>query len=98
MFNFKKIKEEPVLIQSFDIVPKCTVCGSKIFWGQFAYEQNICWKCFKNRVMQISKNTESVEDMNIILHLLRVTEHYYGINELRPRNTNQSENGENING
>jgi len=43
----------------------------------------MCWKCFKNRVMGIAKITRNIEDMKIVLYLLRVTEHYYNIDEFK---------------
>lgn len=32
----------------------CTSCGMKLSSGKFAYEQDVCWCCFKKEVDDIS--------------------------------------------
>lgn len=34
----------------------CICCGKKIGFGEFAYNQDTCWDCFKNEVQAMHDN------------------------------------------
>lgn len=53
---------------------KCIKCGKPISWGDFAYDQNTCWKCFEAQVYRIARNTETIEENKIVMHLLKSME------------------------
>ena len=36
----------------------CIDCGIKLEWGRFAYNQDICWDCFKGYVKIIIERIE----------------------------------------
>lgn len=50
----------------------CIVCKETLKIGQFAYNQEICWNCFEQKVISISQMVESAEDSAIVIHLLNV--------------------------
>ena len=52
---------------------KCTECSNYILWGEFAYNQTMCWDCFESRVERIAKNAQTPEDAEIVRHLLAIT-------------------------
>ena len=59
------------------INPKCHTCGSDLKLGDFAYDQNMCWDCFKKRVEGIAQRARTPMEAEMILHLLKITEEVY---------------------
>ncbi len=57
----------------------CRVCGAKLEWGKFAYNQNTCWDCFEQRVRVIADQATTSEERSIILHLLNVARETHNI-------------------
>ena len=61
----------------------CIVCKETLKIGQFAYNQEICWNCFEQKVISISQMVESAEDSAIVIHLLNVYKEVQGRFESR---------------
>ena len=38
--------------------PTCVHCGVALRWGGFAYDQNMCWSCFKRETNIILENID----------------------------------------
>lgn len=55
----------------------CRVCGVKLEWGRFAYNQEVCWDCFEQRVRAIADEATTSENRSIILHLLNIAREIY---------------------
>lgn len=34
----------------------CIICGARLVFGDFAFNQEICWDCFKAKVEEIKAN------------------------------------------
>jgi len=58
---------------------KCIKCGNPIKLGNFAYDQNMCWKCFEEQVCRIARNTETMEEASIVMYLLKLAKEAHGI-------------------
>lgn len=56
---------------------KCTECNNYIMWGEFAYDQTMCWDCFEERVQRIARDTQTPEDAEIVRHLLSITKEIF---------------------
>lgn len=57
---------------------ECASCNKEMRMERVIYE-GMCWECFKKEVIAITKNTESIEDSALILHLLDLARiHYKG--------------------
>lgn len=64
----------------FDVENKiCIVCEGPLQLGKFAYNQEMCWECFEQRVISISQMTRDVEDSAIVMYLLDMTRNLYTI-------------------
>jgi hypothetical protein len=50
-------------------------------WGEFAYDQTMCWDCFESRVERIAKNAQTPEDAEIVRHLLAITKKIFRRNK-----------------
>jgi len=72
------LKEGTIKIPTIN---KCIKCGKPLKLGEFAYDQNTCWKCFENQVHRIARNTETIEEANIVIHLLALAKEIHGIKE-----------------
>lgn len=57
----------------------CTVCGARLILGRFAYNQEVCWDCFKKKVIGIAWKLETREDKEIVIHLLNCLAESQGI-------------------
>ena len=57
--------------------PFCKDCGRHMIWGKFAYKQEICDECFEERVRRIASNTKTIEDSEIVLHMLAITKEVF---------------------
>ena len=57
--------------------PKCIVCGKDLKLGEFAFNQDMCWECFEERVMKIAGKAQSATEADIILHLLNIAKEAY---------------------
>lgn len=55
----------------------CMGCGTHFRWGEFAYNQELCWDCFEKRVERIAKNIHSPEDAEIVRHLLIIAKEIF---------------------
>lgn len=60
---------------------KCSECNNYILWGEFAYDQTMCWDCFEKRVQGIAKNAQTPEDAAIVIHLLAITKEIFRRNK-----------------
>jgi hypothetical protein len=56
---------------------KCRVCEKEVPYYQIAYQDDVCWNCFRRTVITIAKNQETIEDTQIILDLLLNASKYY---------------------
>lgn len=56
---------------------KCSECNNYILWGEFAYNQTMCWDCFESRVERIAKNAQTPEDAEIVRHLLAISKEIF---------------------
>lgn len=61
------------------MVEFCTGCGQRLAWGKFAYKQEICWECFEQQVLYITTQIKTVQNKEIVLHLLGVAKETHGI-------------------
>ena len=57
----------------------CTGCGSRLIWGKFAYNQELCWDCFEERVILIASRTQTRGDKAIVRHLLAIAKEVHNI-------------------
>lgn len=57
----------------------CRVCGGKLEWGKFAYNQDTCWDCFEQRVRAIADQATTSEERSVILYLLDVARETHNI-------------------
>ena len=60
---------------------KCTECNNYILWGEFGYNQTMCWECFEKRVQGIAKNAQTPEDAAMVIHLLANTKEIFRRNK-----------------
>lgn len=76
---FKGLKKDQPEFTTITLEPrvKCIKCGKPIRWGDFAYDQNMCWKCFETEVVRIAKTAETIEDTKIVLYLLKSMEEIF---------------------
>lgn len=51
----------------------CVGCGTRLALGKFAYNQELCWDCFEQKVAYIIKDLKTTDDKEIIKHLLNIT-------------------------
>lgn len=58
---------------------KCKTCDSSLKLGDFAYNQNTCWKCFEEQVAYIISRLTNSYDKQIVTHLLDSTRILHGI-------------------
>ena len=56
---------------------KCSECNNYIMWGEFAYDQTMCWDCFEKRVQGIAKNAQTPEDAAMVIHLLVIAKEIF---------------------
>lgn len=56
---------------------KCTECNNYIMWGEFGYNQTMCWDCFEKRVQGIAKNAQTPEDAAMVIHLLVIAKEIF---------------------
>ena len=56
----------------------CTGCGSRLIWGKFAYNQELCWDCFEQQVNYIASKITTPQDREMVMYLLKTTEHAHG--------------------
>ena len=75
---FKKKEPQIILVPGYK-QEVCKVCAKPLKWGDFAYNQEVCWDCFKRTIIVIAKEGKTLEDTEIILHLLSIAEHHYNI-------------------
>lgn len=46
-----EMREEEAKLKVLQITSKkCVSCGGDLIWGDFAYNQNTCWECFKKEI------------------------------------------------
>lgn len=57
----------------------CIMCDVPLEWGQFTYNQNLCWDCFKEQVQTLAKNQTNASEARMILHLLACVAEMHGI-------------------
>lgn len=50
----------------------CIECGETLKWGEFAYNQEMCWDCFESEVRNIIAFA-TVRDAKLIAYLLATT-------------------------
>lgn len=70
-----KIKNAPPTVEIK--LKTCRVCNKSIAWHRKVYTDDVCWDCFKRTVIAIAKEVKTLEDTEIILHLLGIAERYY---------------------
>jgi hypothetical protein len=46
-------------------------------WGEFGYNQTMCWDCFEKRVQGIAKNAQTPEDAAMVIHLLVIAKEIF---------------------
>lgn len=46
--------------------PKCIKCGTELKWGGFAHNQDTCWTCFKDIVLQALSKLQGDERETIV--------------------------------
>ncbi|GHV42458.1 hypothetical protein FACS189490_11460 [Clostridia bacterium] len=56
----------------------CSKCGKELKLGDFAYDQSVCYPCFKNEVDTIIAQIESEERKDILTWMLSVVTERYG--------------------
>lgn len=56
---------------------KCIECNNYIMWGEFAYNQTMCWDCFEKRVQGIAKNAQTPEDAAMVILLLVIAKEIF---------------------
>lgn len=56
---------------------KCSECDEPLQLGKFAYEQRMCWMCFKQRAAEIIVLSETAEKAKIVMHMLSVMAEIY---------------------
>ena len=57
----------------------CTGCGTIFRWGEFAYNQELCWNCFEEKVILIASRTQTIGDKAIVRHLLAIAKEVHNI-------------------
>ena len=60
---------------------KCSECNNYILWGEFGYNQTMCWDCFEKRVQGIAKNAQTPEDAAMVIHLLIIAKEIFRRNK-----------------
>ena len=51
----------------------CVSCNTPLELGSFAYNQELCWDCFKEKAEFLISNTPKGPDRDILNFLLNVT-------------------------
>lgn len=46
---------------------KCIKCGRNLKWGEFAYNQEMCWECFDDEVNRIIDNISLCERHGLLM-------------------------------
>jgi len=52
-------------------IPHCKICGKILKWGKFAYMQEVCWDCYKEKLLKcvdILFDLGRVEESSMIFH------------------------------
>ena len=60
---------------------KCSECNNYLLWGEFGYNQTMCWDCFEKRVQGIAKNAQTPEDAAMVIHLLAIAKEIFRRNK-----------------
>ena len=55
---------------------KCIKCGTELKLGNFAYNQDICWPCFKDIILVILSKTQGEERKAIVWMMSAIGEIY----------------------
>ena len=64
-------------------IKKCKVCGEALKWGEFAYMQHTCWKCFKLEIEKILIQLQSQEQQAIVAHMMDCMAEMFGKDRFR---------------
>ena len=77
--RYTKIDEAIAKRKVLQIVSKkCIVCGEPLQFGQFAYNQNMCWNCFQRKVSSIVKEFNEQSDQDLIKYMMAVVAERFG--------------------
>lgn len=55
---------------------KCIKCGAELKLGNFAYNQDTCWACFKDTILVILSKTQGEERKSISWMMSAIGELY----------------------
>jgi len=74
-----KSKVQPEFIIDFTPPRICSICNKPIRRDQRIYHEDICWPCFKRKIITIAKEAKTIEETEMILHLLDIAGSGYSI-------------------
>lgn len=56
----------------------CIKCGAPLYFGEFAYKQEVCWDCFSKNMDKIGKTIQDISDKEIYDHMVNVFSEAFG--------------------
>ena len=58
-------------------IAKCVKCGVELKWGDFAHNQDTCYHCFKDIVLQILSTLQG-EEREVVVWMMALVAEKYG--------------------